>query len=221
MIKKRLRVFSLTSQFFWQAVGLIMAAGYLMFRLVFPSQQGSHPISRFFRRIFEHKKAKTGWGMFLISNILAVNLLILPLSQLPQLDQQPVMAAPEVVVTTETTYKKPTNGYYSQGFHWYHQAVDLAAPLGEAVYPIAKGRVVSFQYRKWGYGHFVVVEHQDKSRSLYAHLGKINIQAGQSVDKNTCLGEIGLTGWTTGPHLHLEVSQQGRNINPAEILPNQ
>jgi len=50
-------------------------------------------------------------------------------------------------------------------------------------------------------------------------LSKINVEVGQTVDKNTIIGLVGSTGFSTGSHLHLEVSDHNRNFNPFSILP--
>lgn len=225
MTRKLSLVFSAVLNLFWQTAGFLIAIFYLTYRLLLPKKQGSHPVSRFFRKIFEHKKARTNWGISLLVMILAVNFYLSPISNKDVQAKQNTLQAPENleiaenVVTTESTYQKPVKGQISQGYHWYHQAIDICAQLGQKIYPIGEGEVINIEYRKWAYGHFVVINHEQGHQSLYAHLQEIKVELGQKVDKNTVLGNIGMTGFTTGPHLHLEIYEEGITINPLEVLP--
>ena len=63
-----------------------------------------------------------------------------------------------------------------------------------------------------------MINHGSGFKSLYAHLAKITVNEGDEVDKNTVLGTVGSTGWSTGSHLHLEVYDNGRTFNPLTIL---
>lgn len=150
--------------------------------------------------------------------ILLVNFL-LPASRDSQ-KQGIVLATPENIVSTKTNLQQPTKGWLSQGYHWYHQAIDIGTRLQEKVYPIKKGRVISVEYKTWGYGHFIVIDHGQGYQSLYAHLDEIKVKPNQNVEKSTLLGNIGLTGWTTGPHLHLEIYKNGAAISPLSVLPD-
>jgi len=64
------------------------------------------------------------------------------------------------------------------------------------------------------------VEHEKGLRSRYAHMKEIRVVEGQEVNKEMGLGTVGMTGWTTGPHLHLEIYQNGRAIDPLTVLPD-
>jgi murein DD-endopeptidase MepM/ murein hydrolase activator NlpD len=220
MIRKIFSVLSFFNQLFWQIAGFILAAFYLLYRFFLPHREGSHPASKFFRKVFEGKKARTSWGITLLGFIFMANFYLNPFSGRPPLEQNIALAAaPKNILTTETAYQKPTQGWLSQGFHWYHPAVDIATNFGENVYPIAEGKVITVEHTKWGYGHFVVIDHERGYKSLYAHLGEIKVQPGQKVDKLTLLGYVAMTGWTTGPHLHLEIYEKEGNLNPAEVVP--
>ena len=112
----------------------------------------------------------------------------------------------------------PNMSGISQGFRAWHPAIDITAPAGSEIYPILGGKVVRIENTRWGYGRSVMVEHGNGLTSLYAHLGKVMVEEGETVDANTVLAEIGLTGRTTGYHLHLEISENGRVLNPARFL---
>lgn len=124
-------------------------------------------------------------------------------------------------VPTEGTFQWPmTNFGISQGFSSVHPAVDMPAPLGTPVYPVADGWVVWTNSIPFGYGNHVLLAHDNNINSLYAHLSKIEVKAGQTVTKKTEIGQIGASGWATGNHLHFELFQNGSNINPFEVLPD-
>ena len=121
------------------------------------------------------------------------------------------------IVTQETAQVPVENYKVSQGYRFYHPGMDLSAKIGEPVKPMAKGKVILVQKDRWNYGQHVVVDHGEY-QTLYAHLSKINVAEGQEVDTETVLGEIGSTGRSTGPHLHLEIREGNRTVNPKSVL---
>ena len=106
----------------------------------------------------------------------------------------------------------------SQGFYAMHPGIDITAPLGSAIHPLSDGVVDSVDNFTEGYGRNVVVKQHNGLVSLYAHMGKIVVEEGQKVTRQTMLGEVGLTGRTTGPHLHLEIRKNGLPVNPLPYL---
>lgn len=121
---------------------------------------------------------------------------------------------------TSSSLQYPLKEFYlSQNFSWYHPGVDLGAPPQAPVYPLTEGIVESATETFWGFGRYVVISHGGGFQSLYAHLSKIDVKAGQKVGKETVIGKVGATGWATGEHLHLEIYDNGHSINPFELLP--
>ena len=116
-------------------------------------------------------------------------------------------------------FQTPHPGYISTYFSSFHPGIDLATGLGMPIRPIAKGVVTNTGFDLWGLGLTVEVDHGYGYSSLYAHMGKIYVRRGQAVSERDLLGEVGLTGRTTGPHTHLEVSKDGVKIDPVQILP--
>lgn len=111
-------------------------------------------------------------------------------------------------------------GYLSQGYSNYHPALDIATGLGMPIKPISTGKVISAGYDFWGYGLKVEIDHGNGYKSLYAHLGKTYVQEGQEISSmNSFIGEVGMTGRTSGPHTHLEVTKDGNTVNAQAILP--
>lgn len=106
----------------------------------------------------------------------------------------------------------------TQKFNWRHTGIDLAAKVGSEIRPVVSGKVVKVEKNWIGYGFHVVVEHEDGHETLYAHMSKISVGEGQMVDKQTVLGEVGSTGNSTGPHLHLEVRRGGKLVNPSDYV---
>lgn len=104
-------------------------------------------------------------------------------------------------------YRRPiVGGSRSQGLHGYN-AVDLAAPVGTPIYASASGVVIISQYGIWnhGYGNYIVIAHSNGTQTLYAHASKLLVTAGQQVKQGDLIALIGMTGKTTGPHVHFEI----------------
>ena len=101
----------------------------------------------------------------------------------------------------------PVHGsWLSQGLHG-HNAVDLALGVGNPIYAAADGTVIIGRTGGWngGYGTYVVISHPNGTETLYAHARKLFVTAGEKVTQGDKIAEIGVTGETTGPHLHFEV----------------
>lgn len=116
-------------------------------------------------------------------------------------------------------FKKPVDGYTTQGFSTYHRAVDIASALGSLIRPLGEGTVEFAGFEADGKGNVVIVDHGDGLKSLYAHMARINVSVGNQVDTNTVVGTVGLTGRTTGPHVHVEIYDNGLMVDPAKVLP--
>ncbi len=103
-------------------------------------------------------------------------------------------------------------------FEKKHQGIDFAAPRGTPVYAIGDG-YVEFAGRKGGYGNYVVIRHNQRHSSAYAHLHKFGkgIRKGVRVKQKDIIGHVGATGMATGDHLHFEIIERGRKINPLSV----
>jgi hypothetical protein len=108
----------------------------------------------------------------------------------------------------------------NQPYRFYHKGVDLDGDLGDLVRPVTEGKVDQVIYSRYAYGNHVIVNHGSGFRSLYAHLSKVDVKSGQEVSKSSKLGEVGSTGWSTGPHLHLEFHINGESVDPMQYLKN-
>ncbi len=94
-----------------------------------------------------------------------------------------------------------------------HLGVDYAAPVGTPVRAIGEG-VVDFAGWQNGYGNVVQIQHGQDRSTLYAHLSRIDVRKGQRVTQGDHVGAVGMTGWTTGPHLHFEFRVNGEHRDP-------
>lgn len=113
----------------------------------------------------------------------------------------------------------PHPGYMSTGFSAWHPGLDVATGLGMPIHPINSGKVVEVNFGFWGLGHSVMIEHEQGIKSTYGHLGRIFVKKDELVTQNSILGEVGMTGHTSGPHTHLEVTKNGQYLDPQLILP--
>jgi len=109
----------------------------------------------------------------------------------------------------------------TQDFSNYHPAVDLATDFGSEILPIAQGVVEEVGYDPYGKGKIIVLDHGSDIKSLYAHLGKTEVEKGEEVQENTVIGEVGLSGKSTGAHLHLEIYEEGETVDPKNLLPKE
>ncbi len=100
----------------------------------------------------------------------------------------------------------------------HHNGLDIAAPTGTPVKPVAPGTVIFSGWKK-GYGNMVILEHHDGMVTVYAHHSSNNVIEGETVDLNSVIALTGSTGRSTGPHLHFEAWRNGTNIT-AEFIPD-
>lgn len=115
----------------------------------------------------------------------------------------------------------PLRGLVSQFASWYHMALDITSPIGTPIVAAKSGRIASVSSGSWdgGYGTNIIIDNGGGFSTLYAHMSGINVSAGQNVvGGSTVIGWVGMTGRTTGPHVHFEVRQNGAPINPLSFL---
>lgn len=106
-----------------------------------------------------------------------------------------------------------------------HNGIDIGAPTGTPVYATTSGTVVSVGFNDNSYGKWIVIKHTDGYYSLYGHLSQQRVSNGQNVNRGDRIGDIGSTGFATGPHLHFTIylpaslrigsSPQGAPVNPS------
>ena len=114
----------------------------------------------------------------------------------------------------------------TSGFGWrqdpiagtarFHAGIDVRAAYGHEVGAASAGRVVQAG-EQGGYGLTVVIEHRSGIQTRYAHLSSILVEKGERVDVRQPIGRAGQTGRATGPHLHFEVIQDGKPVDPVRL----
>lgn len=121
----------------------------------------------------------------------------------------------------------PTHGYITSRFGYrtdpftggvkFHYGLDILAPIGTPIYAPAKGKIVSIR-RRYGYGLTLKIDHGNGIITFYAHLHKTHVRVGDLVERGDLIAEVGNTGNSTGPHLHYEVWNRGRKVNPSKYV---
>lgn len=122
---------------------------------------------------------------------------------------------------------KPAPGRFSSGFgerldplgngKGFHPGLDIAARTGTPVVAAAAGRVIHAG-PAGTYGNMIAVQMADGTETRYAHLSAVDVKVGDLVGAGAHLGAVGSTGRSTGPHLHFEVRQAGKAVDPRPFL---
>jgi murein DD-endopeptidase MepM/ murein hydrolase activator NlpD len=100
-----------------------------------------------------------------------------------------------------------------------HLGVDYGADIGTPVRTVGDG-MVEFAGQQNGFGNVVIVKHNNSDQTLYAHLSRIDVQAGQTIRQGQHVGAVGATGWASGPHLHFEFRVNGAHQDPLVMARN-
>ena len=100
-----------------------------------------------------------------------------------------------------------------------HTGVDIAGSgiRGKAILAANSGKVLKAGYNT-AYGNYVVIDHGGGYSTLYGHADSLNVKVGQSVSRGDTIGYVGSTGYSTGPHLHFEIIQNGTYLNPLSFF---
>ncbi len=124
-------------------------------------------------------------------------------------------AASDYVTSFFGTRLHPILGVYKT-----HTGIDIGAGYGTAVLAAANGVVTTAAYDAGGYGNYLIIDHGNGNKTLYAHMSQINSRVGQTVTQGQTIGLVGSTGMSTGPHLHFEVFVGGTRVDPLLYFSN-
>lgn len=179
------------------------------------------PFSRLSRKLFEFKRIKRAYGMAVIS--VMISSVILPnqvwLWKSAHINQAQAQTELMASLVTEKSVRLPVDNYtVTQKYRLFHPGIDLATKAGSPIYPVMDGIVLSVNRDRFGYGNHIIVDHGNGTQSLYAHMSKILVSEKEAVKRVTEIGTVGSTGRSTGPHLHLQIWQDGGWINPERLL---
>lgn len=103
----------------------------------------------------------------------------------------------------------------------FHTGIDIADPMGQVGAPLAAfmaGEVTYAGSDNWGYGTHVIIDHGHGVVSLYGHMESLSVTKGQLVEAGTIIGQEGSTGWSTGPHVHFQITVFNIPVNPRVFL---
>jgi hypothetical protein len=124
----------------------------------------------------------------------------------------------------------PTRGLLSRGYgmkndpftgvQQMHRGIDIANHIGTSVIATADGKVFSAR-KNGGMGKTVVIDHGYGFKTRYAHLSEYHVKAGQRIKRGDIIGLMGSTGYSTGPHLHYEITRNGRSLDPYNYILNE
>lgn len=119
------------------------------------------------------------------------------------------------------------DGWISSGFGYrthpvtglkeFHSGVDFAGKAGLEVRSVGAG-IVTWSGKRWGYGYMVEINHGNGYVTRYAHNKKNLVEIGDRADKDEVIALLGSTGRSTGPHVHFEVLQNGKVVNPWKFI---
>ena len=180
--------------------------------------RSGNKISRFFGHIFGHKKIKKVFGVNIALFVIFSSLL--PNQTLGVENVDNLTLSTPVILTTQKGVQYPLkNIKITQGYKFFHPGIDFDGITGDPVYPITSGVVETTEHSRLGYGNNILINHGNGVFSLYAHLSKIEVTKGQEVSNAMEIGKVGATGRARGDHLHLEIRENGKTINPLSILP--
>ena len=144
---------------------------------------------------------------------------------MPAVSQKPMPVSTPVVIREEVRWVLPVSGYDLTGrfgsvsglWSSSHTGLDFAAPSGTPIRSVADGVVTEAGY-DGSYGYKTVVTLPDGSEVWYCHQDSLGVSKGQSLSAGEVLGYVGMTGNTTGSHLHLEVRQGKQPVDPESYL---
>ncbi len=131
-----------------------------------------------------------------------------------KLDGMPLGVPHPGRVTSPFGYRR--NPFTNRGREM-HAGVDLKGRVGDPVKATAKGKVTFAGY-KGDYGYVVMVKHNNGYETRYAHLTRTRVKRGEAIEAGEIVGLLGSTGRSTGPHLHYEVIQNDKKVNPSKYF---
>jgi murein DD-endopeptidase MepM/ murein hydrolase activator NlpD len=99
-----------------------------------------------------------------------------------------------------------------------HSGLDIAAPEGTPITAADDGEVLKAYWNEDGYGGLIIIGHPSGYETWYAHLASFEVAKGDQVKRGQEIARMGSTGLSTGPHLHLEVREDGQIVDPLEFL---
>jgi LysM repeat protein len=144
--------------------------------------------------------------------------LFIPGARMRQMDLKKVLGELFIFPTNGriTSAFGPRNDPFT-GVRRFHNGIDIAGPVGTPVLAAMAGKVVKIGVHP-SYGRYVIMSHASGYQSWYAHLNKPLVASGTTVAQGEIIGEMGNTGYSTGPHLHFSIFKNGSPVDPMRFL---
>jgi len=117
----------------------------------------------------------------------------------------------------ENEFMPPLKGIITRGFSKEHRGIDIFAPSGTPVFASGDGIVIEKNFSSH-LGLYIKIKHNNDIYTLYGHLNRVFVNKGDFVRKGDIIGEVGLTGKTSGPHLHFEILKNDEPFYPFFIF---
>ena len=135
-----------------------------------------------------------------------------------------ILALTSSVVAATERALWPLRGTITQTYAWKgpkngHSGIDIAARHGTPVYAALSGTVTAAGWNVYGYGNLIVIRGVDGRDYHYAHNSSLSVRRGQSVRQGQQIARVGSTGRSSGPHVHFEIRNGSRMLDPLAILP--
>lgn len=136
-----------------------------------------------------------------------------------QPSSRPASQVPVAVIPGAGTgaFVWPAAGSITQGYRFYHKAIDIANRGGGSILAADTGTVIAAGWDGSGYGNRVIIDHGNGFVTLYGHLSVVQVSPGQKVNRGSVIGQMGSSGRSTGTHLHFEI-RKGDLLNPMSYL---
>lgn len=126
------------------------------------------------------------------------------------------------LVDTLKSYHYPFKGRVTSKYgprrRGIHQGTDIDLETGDPIYATFDGRVRHTTYVARGYGHLIIIRHDNGLETFYAHLSEVNVKPGDWVTAGKVIGKGGNTGRSTGSHLHYEMRYKGHSFDPERLI---
>ena len=126
------------------------------------------------------------------------------------------------LVDTLKSYHYPFKGRVTSKYgprrRGIHQGTDIDLETGDPIYATFDGRVRHTTYVARGYGHLIIICHDNGLETFYAHLSEVNVKPGDWVTAGQVIGKGGNTGRSTGSHLHYEMRYKGHSFDPERLI---
>ena len=141
------------------------------------------------------------------------------ITELVKKKEDKLQSLPAIQPIPNSDLKRMASGYGYRidpvyGVSKFHAGMDFSAPTGTEIHATARGKVIQADYSTGGYGNRILIDHGYGYQTLYAHMSKFAVKAGETVQRGQLIGYVGNTGKSVGPHLHYEVHKNGEKVNP-------